>query len=131
MNTASIISFSGKAFGVLVSKGRAHSLHDRTGNKIFRCNHLEAIVLALDFVLDDVEDALFSALDIGDLFFANIRQNQVDETGLALLQSLALQGEDAVGLEVACEHDDLALLRAKLDGVRQEVRQTLAKSMCV
>jgi hypothetical protein len=36
-----------------------------------------------------------NALDVGHLFFADIRQNQVDETGLACLRFLAAHGEDA------------------------------------
>ena len=46
--------------------------------------------------LADVEAAMSSALEVGYLFFADIRQNQVDKTGSALLRFMAAQGEDAV-----------------------------------
>lgn len=43
----------------------------------------------------DVEEAIPNALNVGNLFFANIQKNQVDEQGTALLQFLATQGEGA------------------------------------
>lgn len=46
--------------------------------------------------LVDVEEAARRALKSGSLLFADIQCNQVDATGLALLRSLAAQGEGAV-----------------------------------
>ena len=46
--------------------------------------------------LADVEAAIPPALAHGRFFFADIRQNQVDEVGLALLRTLAALGEGAV-----------------------------------
>jgi hypothetical protein len=46
--------------------------------------------------LADVEAAVPKALDSGNLFFAEIEQNQVDEAGLALLRLIAAHGEGAV-----------------------------------
>jgi hypothetical protein len=51
----------------------------------------------------DVEAAVAPALAHGSFFFADIRQNQVSETSLALLHFLARQGEGAVA-----RRDDLA-----------------------
>jgi hypothetical protein len=42
--------------------------------------------------LHDVEDAVPAALASGDMFFADIANNQVDATGLALLRALAMHG---------------------------------------
>lgn len=44
----------------------------------------------------DVETAVPDALQHGSFFFADIRQNQVDETGLAVLLKLAAAGEGAL-----------------------------------
>lgn len=46
--------------------------------------------------LADVEAAIPEALNSGSFFFADIRRNQVDANGLALLQALAAEGEEAV-----------------------------------
>jgi hypothetical protein len=46
--------------------------------------------------LADVEAAVPEALNSGSFFFADIRRNQVDANGLALLQILAAEGEAAV-----------------------------------
>jgi hypothetical protein len=46
--------------------------------------------------LADVEAAVPLALAHGSFFFADIRQNQVDEVGLALLRKLAALGEGAI-----------------------------------
>lgn len=46
--------------------------------------------------LGDVEAAVPRALEGGVFFFADIRQNQIDEAGLALLRYMAAQGEGAV-----------------------------------
>jgi hypothetical protein len=43
-----------------------------------------------------VEAAVPLALAHGSFFFADIRQNQVDEVGLALLRKLAALGEGAI-----------------------------------
>jgi ATPase domain predominantly from Archaea len=43
----------------------------------------------------DVEEAIPNALNVGNLFFANIQKNQADEQGVALLRFLATQGEAA------------------------------------
>jgi hypothetical protein len=44
----------------------------------------------------DVEAAVPDALSHGSFFFADIQRNQVNAEGLALLQQLARQGEDAI-----------------------------------
>jgi hypothetical protein len=44
----------------------------------------------------DVEEAVPDALSHGSFFFADIQRNQVNAEGLALLQQLARQGEDAI-----------------------------------
>jgi hypothetical protein len=44
----------------------------------------------------DVETAVSRALDSGGFFFADIRQNQIDEAGEVLLRLLATRGERAV-----------------------------------
>ena len=43
----------------------------------------------------EVEEAIPNALDVGNLFFANIEKNQVDEAGVVILRFLAAQGETA------------------------------------
>jgi hypothetical protein len=45
----------------------------------------------------DVEAAVPEALSSGSFFFADIQNNQVDATGLAILDFLAAQGEGAIG----------------------------------
>jgi hypothetical protein len=56
--------------------------------------------------LEDVELAVSRALDSGSFFFADIQQNQVDGTGLALLRFMATQGEGAVvSREALARHD--------------------------
>jgi hypothetical protein len=58
----------------------------------------------------DVEAAVSSALDVGYLFFADIRQNQIDETGSALLRFMAAQGEDVpVSQEVLADQFSIDL----------------------
>ncbi len=46
--------------------------------------------------LEDVETAIPDALNSGSFFFADIQRNQVDAVGLALLQTLAVEGEGAI-----------------------------------
>jgi hypothetical protein len=46
--------------------------------------------------LPDVEEAVSEALDHGSFFFADIEQNQVDATGLAILRFLASQGRETM-----------------------------------
>ena len=46
--------------------------------------------------LEDVEAAVTEALSTGSFFFADIQNNQVDATGLAILRSIAARGEGAV-----------------------------------
>lgn len=46
-------------------------------------------------LLQDVEEVIPNALEVGNLFFANIQKNQVGKTGVAILRFLALQGENA------------------------------------
>jgi hypothetical protein len=45
--------------------------------------------------LADIEAAIPAALTSGSFFFADIQRNQVDATGLAVLQTLAAQGQGA------------------------------------
>lgn len=46
--------------------------------------------------LADVEAAIPAALSVGSFFFADIQSNQVNATGLAILQFLAAQGEGKI-----------------------------------
>lgn len=67
---------------------------------------------------NDVEAAIPAALQSGSFFFADIRRNQVDATGLALLRFLAGQGEGAVVSEdtfaYRCPTPDLPYTLARL-----------------
>jgi hypothetical protein len=72
--------------------------------------------------LDDVEAAVPEALSHGRFFFADIEQNQVDETGLALLRFLAAQGEGAVvSREALSQHFPDTLEHAVGQLTRREV----------
>ena len=53
---AAVIAFSWITFGVLVREHRAGRLEHRAADKIFRRDQLEAVVLAVDLVLDRVSD---------------------------------------------------------------------------
>jgi hypothetical protein len=71
--------------------------------------------------LADVETAVPRALESGNLFFAEIEQNQVDEAGLTLLRFMAAHGEgavlnlDALARQLRAEHpDDLSQTMALL-----------------
>ena len=46
--------------------------------------------------LNDVKAAILEALSTGSFFFADIQNNQVDATGLEILQFIAAKGEEAV-----------------------------------
>jgi hypothetical protein len=56
----------------------------------------------------DVEAAVLKALESGNFFFSDIRQNQIDPAGLALLRYLATHGEGAVVSRVALMETSLA-----------------------
>lgn len=60
--------------------------------------------------LADVEAAVPRALDSGSFFFADIQQNQINETGLAMLRFLAAHGEGAVvSRDVLARHSQTEL----------------------
>jgi cytosine/adenosine deaminase-related metal-dependent hydrolase len=54
--------------------------------------------------LYDVEAAVPEALSSGSLFFADIQNNQIDTTGLAILRFLAAQGEGAIVTKETLSH---------------------------
>jgi len=55
--------------------------------------------------LADVEAAIPEALSVGSFFFADIKSNQADAAGLAILQFLAARGEGAiVSLQTILQH---------------------------
>jgi hypothetical protein len=65
--------------------------------------------------VEDVEAATVLALDHGDLYFADIYYNQVDETGLAALTALAQADPDGLSSEtLAARLDPAANLAATL-----------------
>jgi len=75
---------------------------------------------------DDVEMAVPEALTSGSFFFADIQRNQVDAKGLALLQALANQGEQAVIDRVGLSHQ--AQLTVD-DGVDQTLTRLLQREL--
>jgi hypothetical protein len=63
----------------------------------------------------DVEAAVARALDSGSFFFADIRQNQIDEAGVTLLRFMAARGAGAVVSREAMIHHHQAEQPDELD----------------
>ena len=53
--TSTIVPPPGQSLRILVRQRRTHRLHHGAGNKVFRSNQFEAVVLALHLFLDGVE----------------------------------------------------------------------------
>ena len=51
-----VIAMARIAFGILVGEATAHSFHHLRANEVFTCNQFHTFVLALIFLLDNVED---------------------------------------------------------------------------
>jgi hypothetical protein len=83
--------------------------------------------------LADVETAVAEALMHGSFFFADIRQNQVDETGLAVLLLLAKRGERVITrlADLAEIGVDTAVLEKTLQSLKQrELIEVVADGFC-
>lgn len=76
----------------------------------------------------DVETAVPEALTHGSFFFADIKQNQVEETGLAILLALAQRGEG--GILTQEQFYDAAGMTPTLSGAEPSVLDTTLKSLC-
>jgi hypothetical protein len=81
--------------------------------------------------LADVETAVPAALTSGSFFFADIERNQVDPTGLALLQLMARQGDGLLtisdgALDVDKLPDALTLDQALDQLLRRELIEPFA-----
>ena len=56
--TSPVIALSGKPFGIFVGKTRPHGSHYFVTNKVFRCNQLHSLQLALMLSFNKVENLL-------------------------------------------------------------------------
>ncbi|MEK8021024.1 MAG: hypothetical protein VSS75_029490 [Candidatus Parabeggiatoa sp.] len=76
---------------------RAHpALVQLLCGEIVQIKNKQSVEQRLKVQVEDVETGIADALKFGGFFFADIEQNQVDDTGRAVLRFIASQGESAI-----------------------------------
>jgi hypothetical protein len=103
-----LIEFPVKDFALRYEPAAAQRVIDLTRGHPFLVQLLCAEIVALkneqlpavrrSARLIDVEEAVPKALDHGSFFFADVKQNQVDESGAALLRTLAFLAEETAAV---------------------------------